>query len=651
MEKLILLFDRFEARNGIHDGGGNELVQALFARLTRGEVLRMAERQDLAPVGERPWVKHLTGGSDDHGGFYVGTTWTETPAAVDVGTFLAHLAAGATVPGGAAGSTPRLTQSIYGIADGYAKQRLGASRDPFRATLARLGLPEGERPRRVLAFFRRGRGASGAGGGGGPRRPPAPEVTLRRADRTVRKGVRRFLFHSALQMRRGNLAGGLASLAHLAPAAAALVPFLFALHAQHKDSVFLRKARRHFTGEDPDNGRKVWVTDTFGDVNGVARTVETVGRLAVEQGRELKVLTCRSSFEAPGVDLVNFKPLVAFPLPGYKNQLISVPPAVEIYHRLEELKPDEIIISTPGPVGLVALSAARLLGIRVSGIYHTDFPAYLRHLIGPSLEDPTWAIMRWFYGGMERVYVRSLVYRELLLENGFAADQVRLMPRAVDTALFRPGHRDPGFWARHGGASADADGGPVFRFVYVGRVSKEKNLDALFESFDRFLATGRRAELAVVGDGPYLEELRERFAERRDVLFTGVLRGEELAAAYASGDLFVFPSLTDTLGNAVLEAQASGLAAVVTHRGGPKELVRDGISGLVVDVSEDDAFRDAMIKLYDDPDLRAAMGKQGVEGTRRLSWDVFLADLWRETPADDEAAQRPAGPSRVASLG
>jgi len=464
-------------------------------------------------------------------------------------------------------------------------------------------------------------------------------------------GIRRFLCHGVRHLRRGDLAGGVESLACLAPAAAALVPYLFAFNAQHKDASLLDTARQQFDDDEAGGerrGGKAWVTDTFGDVNGVARTVETVSRIAAERGRQLTVLACRSPIEAPGVELLNFKPLLEFSLPGYKTQQVAIPPAVEIYHEIERRRFDELLISTPGPLGVVALTAARRLGIPVSGIYHTDFPAYVRHLVGASLEDPTWSVMRWFYGGMERVYVRSHAYRELLLDNGFTAEQVRVMPRGVDTGEFRPEHRDPAFWGHHGGR-----GDGVFRFLSVGRVSKEKNLDLMLAAFDAFLATGRDAELAIVGDGPYMDELRERCAGRERVLLTGVLRGDELAAAYASGDLLLFPSVTDTLGNAVLEAQASGIPAVVSNQGGPKELVSDGVSGLVVDVDEPGALVEAMVKLYEDDDLRAAMGKQALEVARRLSWDVFLRDLWRE---DEEGRRRDevekvVGEGKVARIG
>lgn len=446
-------------------------------------------------------------------------------------------------------------------------------------------------------------------------------------------------------MNRRSRVGRVAVLPPPVNALAAATPYAAALRAQHEDELLSRNPRRHFGTDRPDHGSKVWLTDTFGDINGVARTVETVARLAVEQGRDLSVVTCRGPVNAPGVRLRNFKPIAEFPWPGYKDQLGSLPPFIDMVTALEEMAPGEIILSTPGPVGLVGLYAARTLGCRVTGIYHTDFPAYIKHLLGgPGMGEMTWSYMRWFYGGMDRVYVRSAAYGELLAANGFERRVLRVMPRGVDTSRFSPDYRDRGSWGR------DEE---TFRFLYVGRVSKEKNLDALLHAFDDFLATGRAARLVVVGDGPYFDELLAAHGGRRDVRFTGILRGEELATAYASADLFVFPSKTDTLGNVVLEAAASGVPAVVSDQGGPQELVRDGVSGLVVDVDRDGALVDAMIRLYEGDELRQGMGEKALEMARGLSWDTFLADLWREETAAervDEMAEAMGG-GRVARIG
>ena len=165
------------------------------------------------------------------------------------------------------------------------------------------------------------------------------------------------------------------------------------------------------------------------------------------------------------------------------------------------------------------------------------------------------------------------------------------------------------------------------RFLYVGRISKEKNLDALAEAWLKLHAEIPSATLALVGDGPYLAELRRRLTNA-GVIFTGFLSGEALARAYASADAFVFPSTTDTFGNVVLEAQASGLPTIVTDVGGPRELVRDGETGLVGPGQDAVALLAAMRRLASDDSLRRRMGDAARKSMGRRTWERAFEDFW-----------------------
>ncbi len=200
-------------------------------------------------------------------------------------------------------------------------------------------------------------------------------------------------------------------------------------------------------------------------------------------------------------------------------------------------------------------------------------------------------------------------YRKQLIHHGFEPAKLRVMARGVDTQLFNPGKRDRGLLRRYGLAEA-------FKFLYVGRLSREKNLDGLVDAFEGLLRGGHQASLVMVGDGPYREQLQAR-CQGRPVVFTGLLEGEELAAAYASADAMVFPSTTDTFGNVVLEAQASGLPVIVTDRGGPAEIVRRYESGIVVDHTRPQALMDAMERLYLSPQFRAELRSARTSQRRR----------------------------------
>ncbi|HEV3074810.1 MAG TPA: glycosyltransferase, partial [Thermoanaerobaculia bacterium] len=647
LEKLLVLFNRFEALNGIHDRRANDLVQLVFGSLTRGVIEELAERHRLQPVGPTPWIKAFTGGSDDHGGHYVATTWTETttppsnaggagaggtagaqaapaPPASETGGvagFLAALRAGQHRPGGQTGSSLRLARSLLSLTHQYYRRQfplgLGSRRDPFGELLRHLAVGDGG-ANASRSEGRRGRGIGGAAAGAAgaaaaASTEPADRAAFDTANRASQEIADALLRDLVRHARHGRLAESLgAAAAQLAPLAITLAPYLVALQAQHKDADLLEMAARRFLGQrgerrhagagadpgpapgagtdagtdmgsgaDPEShrlsgsggsggrsgGKKAWFTDTLTDVNGVAKTVRTLAGLARRRGRCLVAVTCGESNPPPDLEVRDFRPVAQFPIPGYESQTLALPPLLEVLEHCERERYSEILISTPGPLGLVGLAAGRLLGIPVTGIYHTDFPMYVRHLSGSAtLEELTWTYMRWFFGSMERVFVASRCYLDLLAAHGLDRAKMALLPRGVDADFFHPGKRDGRFYRRFG------IDGAAFKFLYVGRVSLEKNLDALMTSFQGFLDGGRQAQLVVVGDGPYLKELARRY-RRPEILFTGFLHGEDLARAYAGADVFVFPSTTDTFGNVVLEAQAAGLPAIVSDRGGPQEIV------------------------------------------------------------------------------
>jgi glycosyltransferase involved in cell wall biosynthesis len=646
VEKLLVLFNRFEALNGMHERRANGLVRRIFGALTCEIVEELAERHRLLPVGPTPWIKTFTGGSDDHGGHYIATTYTTTPPAAGVAEYLDHLRAGRHQPGGDTGSSLRLTQSLYSIAHEYYRRQfplgLGSRQDRFAELLRALALGTPAPPPHPQQAQRRRGAFSGWTVRRGAARPQAtrgePGETVERqtfgaSNDATQETVTALVRGLVRNARRGRLSQSLgAAAAEIAPLALTLAPYLVALQAQHKDADLLDAAARRFLGQSAEQvlggktAKKAWFTDTLTDVNGVAKTIRTLASLARDSGREMVAVTCGIGAPPPDLAVVDFRPLAAFPIPGYESQRIALPPLAQVLEHCERERYSEILISTPGPLGLAGLAAGKLLGIPVTGIYHTDFPLYVRHLAGSAtLEDMTWTYMRWFYGQMDTLYVGSRCYREVLARQGFAPHKLALLPRGVDSGFFHPGKRQPRFWDRFGAE-------PGFKFLYVGRVSREKNLDALLAAFLDFLASGRAAQLAVVGDGPYLKELAHR-CRRREILFTGFLHGEDLARAYASADLFVFPSTTDTFGNVVLEAQASGLPAIVSNQGGPQEIVTPLDSGLVVDAGRQGELARAMIRLHDDNALRLEMASRAVESARRNSWERLLERLWREEGA------------------
>ena len=359
-------------------------------------------------------------------------------------------------------------------------------------------------------------------------------------------------------------------------------------------------------------------------MNGVATTIRKMTDAAVGAGHDLTVVTCRSEVADHGVPLKNFQPIGEFELPEYELQRLSFPPVLQIFDWLQREGFSEIIISTPGPLGLCALAAAKTLGLPVSGIYHTDFPQYVRILTDDSfMETLTWNYMHWFYSQLDTVYVNSADYRKCWIERGIPADRIRILPRGLDTRLFEPAKRDRSFWSARG--LRDGEIGMLF----VGRVSKEKNLDLIVSAARRLAERGTPVRPLIVGDGPYLGEMQRLLG---DSIFTGYLGGEDLARAYASADFFVFPSTTDTFGNVILEAQASGIPVIVSDVGGPRDLVDHGVDGFITKANDPGDLAAAIRRLAEDSALRAKLGAAARKRVEDRDWTEAARHFWSDSP-------------------
>lgn len=375
----------------------------------------------------------------------------------------------------------------------------------------------------------------------------------------------------------------------------------------------------HEPSPAPANLRVLLFTDTLGDVNGVARFVRDVAACARDSGRSLRVVTSTRKRVEPAANIVNLAPLAACPMPRYAELDLVLPPARAMLALAREFAPHVVHVSTPGPVGLVGRWIARRLGVPLAGVYHTDFPAYVDGLFGD--EALVWsarAAMTHFYRPFDAVLARSASYIPRLNAINVAQSRVRLLPAGIRTPVFHPRFRER------------SPGDEIFRALYVGRVSVEKNLPLLVRAWNAAHATlaarGIASELRVVGDGPYRAAMARAI---NGAHFTGYLHGADLSRVYASSDLFVFPSRTDTLGQAVMEAQASGLAAIVSDEGGPREIVRDGATGLVLAGSDASAWARAIVDLAADEARRTRLGAAGHEAMQRRTIEASFEAFWQ----------------------
>src|SRR5947199_7261414 len=298
----------------------------------------------------------------------------------------------------------------------------------------------------------------------------------------------RFFQKFVQQIGSGNMVESMQALSAIVPILVVLTPYIYGFHSQAPSRKWLRSIFLELTGEIPielQNRKRAWFTDTLDDVNGVATTIRKMTAAGAAAGKELVVVASRSNLQLSDIPIKNFPPIGEFELPEYELQKLSFPPILQMLDYVQRERFTEIIISTLGPVGLTALLAAKMLNLQTSGIYHTDFPQYIRILTEDSfLESVAWRYMQWFYGQLDTVFVNSEDYRQSWIKRGFEPEKLKIFPRGLDTQLFHPTRRDPSFFEKFG-----AKNGQV-RLLYVGRVSREKDLDLLGEAFRRLRNEG-----------------------------------------------------------------------------------------------------------------------------------------------------------------
>lgn len=657
LEKLALLFKCFEGINGYRDSLLSEVVRFALEGLTPQEITRFAEIHGIEPTHPEPWKKVLIAGSDDHGGIFPASAFTETRHVKSPSEFLALVRSGECIPCGAGGTPLALSHGLYNtiysyISDKFLKgdkqsgsllekvfSRFMEGRDPTEFTLVeKLGfLAQGIASGKIFELAKPANASLWKQLAGCVSDTDAKALLARETAGVAEPERRAFitanLFANQLAFRfftkfvkdlsSGNFIESIQNLSTLTPILLVLSPYIYSFQSQSPSRKWLREVCRDFRDNIPpalQNRKRAWFTDTLEDVNGVANTIRKMTAAGVAAGKELVVVTSRAEINITDIPIKNFQPIGEFELPEYELQKLSFPPILQILDYIQREKFTELIVSTPGPIGLSALLAAKMLGLRTTGIYHTDFPQYIRILTDDRfLETLTWNYMHWFYSQLDLVCVNSEHYRQSWIGRGIAPEKIKILPRGLDSALFHPTRRDTRLRMQFG-----ASNGEVV-LLYVGRISKEKDLDVLAAAYRNLRKRNTPVRLVMVGDGPYLKELKETLPEAH---FTGYLEGLDLAKAFASADLFVFPSTTDTFGNVVLEALASGLPAIVSDQGGPCELVQDGVTGLVTRSLDADHFTNAIERVVHDPGLRSGMRENARRSIADRDWSDAFAKFW-----------------------
>ena len=586
VERLMLLFGVWEGRNGGRPSEHNEVACRLAGLATPALLSTLADRHGLEPRHRGPIA--LVGGSDDHGALDIATTWTEARGDTP-GAFLANVIAGGSVPAGGHGSAEKLAHAVLSL---------------FLNAYRRGG---GELPTAVSPLVEElfDTDADDAAERHEEITTAAAQVARTLGER-ARSGGLGFDAFPGLGQR----------LARLALAGALQAPFLATArhHADARRDLTAIESAFFGTRSAPTSPRAFVFTDTFRETNGVAGTMR---RLATAVAEDITVVSSgQQSDEQPG--LLTLAAEWSLPLPTSEHIELRFPSILDVLRRVESARPDVIQVATPGPVGACGLAVAKLLGIPVVGSYHTELGPYALHLTRDLLvAEAMSSYVDWFYGRCDAVLAPTVAVADQLVARGVAR-HVDVWSRGVDTSQFTPAKRSEQLRA-----SLVGDG--TVLALSVGRLSPEKRLDVLLRSVELAAADIPGLRLVVVGEGPARATLEA--AASPGVTFLGELRGEELAAAYASADIFCFPSTTDTFGQVLLEASASGLPVIAASAGGATELVTANVSGVIVEADDPEALARAITELALDRERRSELARGGRSMALARTWDRSFDEL------------------------
>ncbi|MBS0544255.1 MAG: glycosyltransferase family 1 protein [Proteobacteria bacterium] len=389
------------------------------------------------------------------------------------------------------------------------------------------------------------------------------------------------------------------------------------------------------------------VTETYPpEVNGVAMTLQRMVDGLIHRGHRVQLIRPRQDRREVAHNGSDYEEMLSrgMKLPRYDGLRFGLPAKAALVRAWSRQRPDLVHVATEGPLGWTAISAARKLRLPVTSDFHTNFDHYSEHYGVGWLRQPVAAYLRRFHNRTETTFVPTAEMARALLNQGYK--RIEVVSRGVDTSLFSPARRSAALRAQWGAAADDVV------LISVGRLAPEKNLPLVLRTYAAVRAMRPQARLVIVGDGPMREAVARECPEAS---LCGMRTGEDLAAHYASADLFLFPSLTETFGNVTLEAMASGLCAVAYDYAAAAEVTRDLENGLCAPRGDEAAFIARAVGAATDGVLRRRLAERARASAERYDWervnDQFAASLlrvWhgaRVVPTEPDVAE-PLGAER-----
>jgi glycosyltransferase involved in cell wall biosynthesis len=361
------------------------------------------------------------------------------------------------------------------------------------------------------------------------------------------------------------------------------------------------------------------VTETWPpEVNGVAMTLAKLVQGLSHRNHDVQLIRPRQTkSESPLNDASLEEVLMrGMPIPRYPELKLGLPSKKTLVKTWTLRRPDVVHIATEGPLGWSALQAAKVLKLPVTSDFRTNFQSYSKHYGVGWLRKPIVAYLRKFHNATACTMVPTRELKRTLSENGFA--NLKVVSRGVDTKLFNISKRDSSLRSSWGAT----DNTKVL--ISVGRMAPEKNLDQVLKTYEALKLTGQSFKLVMVGDGPLKEQFQKRYPE---IIFPGMLSQSNLAAYYASSDLFIFPSQTETFGNVTLEALASGIPVLAFDCAAARDWVQTGTNGWLVAENNPEGFAAQAVTIFNSKDLLDQITQSTRQQVVHLDWDQIAEQV------------------------
>lgn len=562
-----------------------------------------------------------TGGSDDHAGVDVGRTYTEAPTATTPAEFLAHLRAGRVTACGQQGSAVKWAHAAMAIAVRTLGRHDGGPTRPDPAAVLRMVerlMAEGDArsgaigadlgPDDTRALLRAWLASVGLGHLTGAellahlQADDFSHATLfRRARRCHERKLAAAVARVLAEAARGEGAEWGTAAFGLFDACVAAIPYAPA-------TALLGREKAKLAAREHEPARVALVADGVGATHGVTRTIEEIRERGVPDF-EIEVIGTDANVDR------RLSAVADVELPFYAGLQIGVPSLPAVVEALAEGRYDLLHLVSPGPAGVVAALVGRMMELPILGSYHTELAAYAALRSGDArVAAGMQAAVGAFYGRCAHVVTPSAWADAALMASGVPSERIGRWERGVDTARFHPSRRDPG---RFGDQRR-------LNVLYAGRLTREKGVELLADAFLQARHVHPRLHLLLAGGGPEEQPLRRRLGSA--ATFLGWQQGADLASTFASADLFLLCSQTDTFGQVVVEAQASGLPVVAVAAGGPRELIDDGRSGCLVP-ADAETIAQALARLAGSRAARERLAAGGLAAVAERTWERSLQRL------------------------